>query len=94
MNFSNLILILTKISVKVFNIFTSLWLQLGGYLQCRHQKQKNNKTCKILLEHDEYRLRDVGLTRNIVKEYEIVFSHTNVAQELQKFRTTKGRDLS
>ncbi|MEH6403819.1 MAG: DUF1127 domain-containing protein [Sneathiella sp.] len=89
-----LIIFLNKSSNWVLELTTTCWYQLGDYLQRQHQKQRNNRTCRALREHDEYQLRDIGLTRDIVKEFENSSSNTNVALELETFRRTKGRDLS
>ena len=85
--------ILIRNSGIVFDLAVTAWNQFGDYLQRRHQARKNKKSYQRLLENDDYLLRDVGLSREIVQRMEQSSSNSNAELELQKRRWTSGRPL-
>lgn len=70
-----------------------LWFALGDKLQDMRQNKKNRDTYTLLLENDDYLLRDIGVTRNGIQILRAKIGRVDAGCELEKIRAASGRNL-
>lgn len=55
-------------STITFTFFGHIWNGIGNYLKREQQIRKNNEAYTLLLESDDYILRDIGISRADIRK--------------------------
>ncbi|MEP3246893.1 MAG: DUF1127 domain-containing protein [Sneathiella sp.] len=80
-------------SRALFNIVDGLWRGLGNALQRMSQNRINHRTYSLLLQNDDYLLRDIGVNRDDIRRRSNRNEEIDAGRELEKLRATNGRLL-
>ncbi len=75
-------------------LISDLWATLGNKLQHMHQNKKNRETYTLLLQNDDYLLRDIGVSREGIRALHGKTGQFDAGCELEKIRATAGRNLN
>lgn len=78
-------------SRALFNIAALLWHGLGNVLQRMAQNRINHRTYSLLLQNDDYLLRDIGVSRDDIRRLSNRNDEIDAGRELEKLRATNGR---
>ena len=73
------------------SLITGLWQWIGDKLQAVHQNRRNQRTYSMLLQNDDYLLRDIGINRHDIERLARYNGSIEAGRELEKLRITQGR---
>ncbi len=73
------------------SLTSGLWQWIGDKLQTLYQNRKNQRTYSLLLQNDDYLLRDIGINRHDIERLARYNGSIEAGRELEKLRITQGR---
>ncbi len=72
----------------------SVWKKASAALKANHQKRMNKHAYTLLLQNDDYLLRDIGVSRESLLEMRSSENAANIDRTFEKSRATNGRFVS